>query len=238
MGGNRANIEARPLSLAVVIPARDAAATLGASLRALEEARERFALRVTVVDGGSRDATAGIARKLGAEVIESRPGRGTQLAAGAGTSDSDWLLFLHADTVLAPGWSAEALRFARAPKNARRAAAFRFVLDDESGAARRIESFVAWRCRALGLAYGDQGLLLSRRFYEALGGFRPIPLMEDVDMVRRITRKRLAILESAAVTSAARYRAEGYLSRGLRNLACLALFFAGIPPKLIARLYG
>jgi len=71
-----------------------------------------------------------------------------------------------------------------------------------------------------------------------VGGFRPLPLFEDVDMVRRIGRARLVMLEIPAVTSAVRYRREGYWLRPARNLCCLALYFAGAPTRLLARLYG
>jgi glycosyltransferase involved in cell wall biosynthesis len=118
------------------------------------------------------------------------------------------------------------------------AAYFRFRLDDAAPAARRIERLVAWRCGWLGLPYGDQALLIPASFYRALGGFRPLPLMEDVDLVRRIGRHRLVELPVAAVTSAARYRRGGYWRRPLRNLACLAAWYAGVPPRVILRLYA
>ncbi|MDA0221230.1 MAG: glycosyl transferase family 2, partial [Proteobacteria bacterium] len=95
-----------------------------------------------------------------------------------------------------------------------------------------------WRARRFGLPYGDQGLLIARDFYETLGGFRPLPIMEDVDLVRRIGKARLTTLQGHVTTSAARYRRSGYTVRMLRNLACLTLYFAGLPPRLIARLYG
>ena len=79
---------------------------------------------------------------------------------------------------------------------------------------------------------------MSRKLYSALGGFRPLPLMEDVDLIRRIGRARLALLPIAAVTSAVRYRRRGYVARTARNAACLALYFAGVPPRAIAKLYG
>ena len=97
---------------------------------------------------------------------------------------------------------------------------------------------MAWRSRALALPYGDQGLLINRRFYDALGGFRALPIMEDVDMVRRIGRRRLVMLAPTMVTSGARYRRWGVTVRGLRNLTCLGLYFLGLPPRAIARLYG
>ena len=96
---------------------------------------------------------------------------------------------------------------------------------------------VAWRCTTFSLPYGDQGLLIGRRFYHDIGGFAPIPLMEDVDIVRRIGRRRLVVLDVAAVASAERYRRGGYVARPLRNLTCLGLYFLGVPPRLIARIY-
>jgi glycosyltransferase involved in cell wall biosynthesis len=170
--------------------------------------------------------------------VRSERGRGAQLAAGAREATGDWLLFLHADTVLDPGWAAEAAAFIADPGNRGRAAVFRFALDDESAAARRLEAVVGWRCRALALPYGDQGLLISRRFYDSLGGFGPLPLYEDVDIIRRIGRSRLVLLRTRAVTSAARYRRSGYWLRPARNLFCLVLYGLGVPPRLIARIYG
>jgi hypothetical protein len=157
-----------------------------------------------------------------------------QLRAGAAAANAPWLLFLHADTCLAPGWAAEAAAFMADDPG--RAGYFRMRLDDEAAAARRLERVVAWRSRVLGLPYGDQGLLISAALYRQLGGHAAIPLMEDVDLARRLGRGRLRALGSAAVTSAARYR-RGYLRRSCRNLALLALYFCGVPPDRLARLY-
>ncbi|HKB00225.1 MAG TPA: glycosyl transferase family 2, partial [Methyloceanibacter sp.] len=151
------------------------------------------------------------------------------------------LLFLHADTVLDPGWAEEAQGFIKRVQTGRRkeaAAAFRFALDDDGAMPRFIERVVALRCRLLGLPYGDQGLLISRRLYRRLGGFRPLPLMEDVDLVRRLKRRELVMLQSRAVTSGERYRREGYLARSLRNLGCVLLYYLRVPPRVLARIYG
>ena len=220
--------------LAVVIPTLDAAATLAATLAALAEGAALLH-EIVVADGGSDDATVALAGRAGARVVAARPGRGRQLAAGAQATSADWLLFLHADTQLGRGWTDEAAAFMTSGGEA--AATFRFTLDDNGPAARRLEAMVAWRCRALGLPYGDQGLLLSRDFYDRLGGFRPWPLMEDVDLVRRIGRARMHMFECPALTSAARYR-RGYLWRSSRNLSCLGLYYLGLPPAWLARLYG
>jgi len=227
------------LVLSVIVPALDAAAHLPASLAALDEARRAGLLReVLVVDGGSSDATAEVAARAGARVLAGPRGRGQQLSAGAAAAAADWLLFLHADTVLGPGWVAAARAFMARPEARQRAAVFRLALDDPDPRARRIERLAGWRARALGLPYGDQGLLISRAFYQGLGGFRPLALMEDVEFMRRIGRARLVTLEAEALTSAARYRAGGWWLRPLRNLSLLGLYFLGAPPKLLQRLYG
>lgn len=221
--------------LSVVIPTLQAERTLAATLDAV--AASGIADEVVVADGGSSDRTRALAARHGARVIETTPGRGSQLAAGAQAAGGDWLLFLHADSI--PGDSfAQAVRaFLADPENRRRAGVFRYALDDPSPAAARLAALVNWRARTLALPYGDQGLLIARAFYDSLGGFASIPLMEDVAIVRRIGRRRLVHLDAAIVTSAERYRRHGYLLRPLRNLACLALYFLGVAPRRIARLY-
>ena len=223
-------------TLSIVIPTLNAAQGLGAVLEACADAGN--AVELVVADGGSTDGTQGLARAAGARLVEAPRGRGPQLAAGAAAARGDWLLFLHADTRPAPGWAGAARAFMADPAHARCAAHFAFALDDASPAARRLERQVAWRCRVLALPYGDQGLLLSRALYEAIGGFRPLPLMEDVDLVRRLGRSRLAALPVAAITSAGRWRREGWRRRSARNLLCLSLWFLGVPPRLIARVYS
>jgi rSAM/selenodomain-associated transferase 2 len=223
--------------LDVVIPTLNAAASLARTLAALGP-QAGLSLRVTVCDGGSRDATQSIAREAGARVVTAPAGRGQQLAAGAEASQAPWLFFLHADSQPGDGWAAAIGRFVAEPASADRAAYFRLRLDSPDPRARRVERVVGWRSRALGLPYGDQGLILSRAFYRRLGGFAALPLMEDVELVRRIGRRRLVPLSADMMTSARRYERDGWLLRPLRNLSCLALYFAGVPVHAIRRLYG
>jgi rSAM/selenodomain-associated transferase 2 len=225
-------------ALAIIIPTLNAAHGLGAVLAACAEAGVEMGAEIVVADGGSTDGTPDLARAAGARVVAAPRGRGPQLAAGAAAARGDWLLFLHADTRPAPGWAAAARGFMAAPGNAGRAAHFAFALDDASAQARRLERLVAWRCRVLALPYGDQGLLLPRALYDAVGGYRPLPLMEDVDLVRRLGRSRLAALPIPALTSAERWQRDGWRRRSARNLACLSLWFLGVPPRVIARLYS
>lgn len=217
-------------NIAVVIPTLNAAATLKAALASVGPG-----IDIVVADGGSTDATRALAREAGARVIAAPRGRGTQLRAGIAACDQPWLLLLHADTLLAPGWQAVARR--HMAEGTLRAGYFRFALDSGDARARRLERLVAWRCRWLALPYGDQGLLIHRDLLRALGGMRRIPLMEDVDLVRRLGRRRLVLLEADAITSASKWHRYGWHLRSARNLLCLALWFSGVPPHRIVRLY-
>ena len=221
----------------VVIPTLNAASGLARTIAALG-CDHGLALSITVCDGGSGDDTLAIARQAGAAVVASPAGRGRQLAAGTAEGSAPWLLFLHADTTLGAGWADAVRRFTADAANAWKAGYFRLRFDSPEPRARRVERLAAWRCRTFGLPYGDQGLLIGRAFYQRLGGFPPLPLMEDVAFVRRIGRANLVALEADALTSAERYEKDGWLLRPMRNLSCLALFAAGVPPSVIRRLYG
>ena len=229
-------------ALDVIIPALDAAAQIETTLAALAEGRcqgtgAQVIHQVLVVDGGSGDDTVARAERAGATVIRGPRGRGPQLAAGAEASDAAWLLFLHADTRLAPGWSEPVAAFVEAVPDGGKAAAFTLAFDDASLHARALARLANWRARRLALPYGDQGLIVSRALYDRLGGYRPLPVMEDVDLVRRIGRDRLVHLDVVAVTSAEGYRRWGWWPRAARNLALIALYFLGVPPRLLHRLY-
>ncbi|MDA1090198.1 MAG: TIGR04283 family arsenosugar biosynthesis glycosyltransferase [Proteobacteria bacterium] len=221
--------------LSIIIPTLNAAAELEATLAAVAQAK--LSSEIIVADGGSTDATPTIAAKAAAAFIAVPGGRGPQLSAGAAVSIGDWFLFLHADTRPQPGWGHIVQNFMADMGNRFHAGYFHFALNDPGAPARRVEALVHWRCRALALPYGDQGLLISRDFYDAIGGFAQIPLMEDVDIARRIGAKRLHLLPTAAVTSVERYRRDGYWLRPARNLLCVGLYLSGFPLRLIARLY-
>ena len=220
--------------ISVVIPVLNAAAELPETLAVLT--RSPLTAGVIVVDGGSRDDSAAIARATGAVVIDAPRGRGTQLAAGAAAAKGEWLLFMHADCRPTPGWD-DAVRGFLA-EGGEAAGYFDLALDDNAPAARRLERVVAWRSRSLALPYGDQGLLIHRQLYDAIGGYAAIPLMEDVDIVRRLGRGRLKPIGATMLASAQRYQRDGYIRRPLRNLVCLSLYFAGASPERIARIYG
>ena len=219
-----------------IIPTLNAADTLPGLVEQLHASA--IVKEIIVVDGGSSDDSVCIAKAAGARVIETMRGRGLQLAGGAAAALGEWLLFLHADCQLEPDFETAVRAFLATQAADARAGYFDFAVDDTAPAARWLESIVAWRCRVLALPYGDQGLLISRSLYRAVGGFAPLPLMEDVDLVRRLGRRRLARIGARCISSPKRYRREGYWRRPLRNLFCLSLYLAGVSPDRIVRLYG
>lgn len=191
-------------------------------------------------------ALAALAASEAARLLPCESGRGLQLAQGAQAASGAWLLFLHGDTLLDAGWERHLAAFmadsesGSGAQSGRRdcAAYFRLAFDEPGPAAAVLASLANWRARFLGLPYGDQALAIRADFYRKLGGFRPLPLMEDVDIVRRIGRSRITALPVRAITSARRYRRDGWLRRPLRNALLLGLYFLGVPPRRLVRLYG
>lgn len=177
---------------------------------------------VIIVDGGPGEVTL--------PVIKSRPGRGIQLKTGAEVAKGDWLLFLHEDSILSPDWQ-DHLTY-----DPDRAMVFRFALDHPGWWARVLEFIVGLRCALFALPYGDQGLLISRALYDRVGGFGDMVLMEDVDMVRRLGRRRLSFSDHPLKTSAVRYRT-GPFRRMLKNVFCLSLYLCGVSVERIKRIY-
>ncbi len=223
--------------ISVVIPTLDAEAALGPTLAALVPGlREGLVREVIFADGGSADATPEVAEAVGARLVTAPRGRGAQLAAGAAAAKGPWLLFLHADTQLAPDWPEAARRHIAA--HAGRAGWCDLRYDAEGIAPALVARWANLRSRLFALPYGDQALLLSARLYAEAGGHPPLPIMEDVALARRLGRRRLRGLGCRAVTSAARFEAEGWLRRGARNLSCLALWALGASPERIARRYA
>jgi len=230
------SIKDRPV-LSIVIPALNEGSNIGTTIDALKKSTITCTYDIVVVDGGSQDATIDEARSRGAQIIKCEPGRGKQLAAGGMQAKGAWLLFLHADTELEAGWFKEAEQFITNEKELRHAAVFSYKLDDDTGATSVLEAIVNWRTRILALPYGDQGLLISHAFYRDLHGYAPIHIMEDVEIIRRIGRDRLHIFNSHAITSADKYRRDGYFFRPLKNIFCLILYFLGFQSRLIAKIY-
>lgn len=219
--------------ISVVIPTLNAAGSLPACLGALGEGLQAGLIRELVIsDGGSQDATCAVAEAAGARLVTGPASRGGQIARGIHETEGVWLLILHADTRLAPGWAAEVECHLAKPG----AWHFRLQFDAEGLAPRIVAGWANLRSRVFHLPYGDQALLIDRATLEAAGGYPDLPLMEDVALARRL-RGRLRRLDATAITSAEKYRRQGWLRRGTRNLMTLARYFAGADPETLARSY-
>lgn len=218
--------------ISVIVPTLNAGVGLHHTLSCLMEAVDAGLIREVIVsDAGSTDQTLEIAKDWGAEIITSAPSRGGQLRRGCAQAKGDWLLVLHADTVLSAGWSGAVGLHLHTGK----AGWFSLAFDNGGARGRLVAAGANLRSR-LGLPYGDQGVLIPRQMYDAVGGYREIPLMEDVAMARALKGK-LRKIEAVATTSAAKYHSQGWLRRGVRNLVTLAHYFAGADPVELAERY-
>ncbi|HZR81954.1 MAG TPA: TIGR04283 family arsenosugar biosynthesis glycosyltransferase [Candidatus Binatia bacterium] len=218
--------------ITVVVPVLDEADEIAATLAS---ARDPEVGEVVVVDGGSRDATVAIARSLGHRVLDCPPGRAAQMNAGAAVATGDVLLFLHADTRLPAGFGGlvrEAL--------ARGAVAGRFdvALRGRRRALAMVAAFMNLRSRLTRIATGDQAMFVRRDVFERLGGFRPIPLMEDVDLSRRLRAAgRYAALRAKVSTSGRRWETYGVLRTIVLMWRLRLAFWWGVPAERLAALY-
>ena len=221
--------------ISIVVPTLNAAEELPGMIASLCEGLNAGLIRELIVsDGGSEDITRQLADEAGAVIVEGAPGRGGQLRRGIAAAGADWLMILHADTHLGPGWTAAVAAHLR--DNPDCAGYFRLEFRATGAAPRAVAAWANLRAKILGLPYGDQGLLISRSLYDEAGGYADIPLMEDVAMARAL-RGRLSGLAATAHTSAARYRSQGWIRRGMRNLITLTRYLAGADPGKLAEGY-
>jgi rSAM/selenodomain-associated transferase 2 len=167
--------------------------------------------------------------------VDAPVGRGVQMNHGAAAARGRWLFFLHADARPGPGWLDE---IRAADRDGCVGGSFAFRLDSPRRAARVVEWGVARRVRWLGLAYGDQGLFVHHEVFDRLSGYRPLPLMEDVELIRRLGRVgRLRHSRVAVHSSPRRWERDGWVRRSATNTWLLGLYLVGVPPERLARIY-
>jgi hypothetical protein len=220
-------------ALSVIIPALNEAGQIHRTVSALTKTA---AAELIVVDGGSSDATAAIAAAAGARVLRSQPPRALQMNAGAAAASGDILVFLHADTRLPDSFSHQVTSTLAAPGVC--AGAFHLHIDATSPGLRLIERVANWRAHSLQLPYGDQALFMPMGTFWELAGFRPLAIMEDFEMVRRLKRRgRVALAPGRAATSARRWRRQGILKTWLLNQWLIAAYHLGVSADRLARWY-
>jgi len=223
-------------TVSIIIPTLNEAHSLGATLQALTPLQGGFEL--IIVDGGSADGTQEIARCCaGARIINSARGRGTQMHAGATAARGEVLWFLHADTIPPPravGHILDALRLDAKIVGGN----FEISFDGTRRAAR----FMTWlypQLRKLGLYYGDSAIFVRGEVYREVGGFKPFPIFEDLDLVRRLkTRGRLVHLPVRVVTSSRRFEGRSFVFTFVRWSFLQLFYWLGVHPRTLSRLYA
>lgn len=226
----------KPL-ISIILPVLNEQATINSVLTHLHCLFRNWPSEIIVVDGDARKRTLSVISDPEVKKISSVKGRGIQMAAGARVAEGDLLLFLHADTRL-PSTAPQDIQSILHDKNTA-ACAFDLAIDDAHPVFRMIEKTANVRSRISGLPFGDQALCIKREWYDKVGGFRPYPLMEDVDLMRRLKRirGRVKIFPAKVRTSARRWHKEGILYCTLRNWMILALYFLGVRPQSLMRFY-
>ena len=220
---------AKPLS--VIIPTLNEEANICSTLSALGEQVEKI-----VSDGGSSDRTVELAKKAGAKVVSSEPGRAKQMNSGAREASSENLLFLHADTLVPKDYLDQILN--TVDQKGVSALAFRLKFEPRTPLLALIETLANFRAQTFSLPFGDQGFVVKREVFQKLEGFKELKLLEDVDFVKRATNQgKIAILSSSVTTSSRRWQKRGVIRTSLRNQLILLLYKLGVSPASLARLY-
>ena len=221
--------------ISVIIPTLDEERSLPPLLDAIRQ--QSAAHEVIVVDGGSRDRTVELAHSSGVRTLVSRSGRGAGMSIGAEASRGDVLFFLHADSTLPPG-ALDRINEVLASNANIIGGNFRLVFDGDTDFSRRLTRFCAW-IRLLGFYYGDSGIFVRRSVYQAIGGFRPIPVMEDWDFVRRLQRfgRTCCIEDPPLVTSSRRFAGRHPFEIIYGLVRIHVLFWFGVSPDRLVEMY-
>jgi rSAM/selenodomain-associated transferase 2 len=221
------------MAVSVIVPTLNEEAVLAPTL---QRARQAGVREIIVVDGGSTDATVAIARQLADVVISVPPGRAGQMNAGAQRARGTTLLFLHADTLVPDGFATLALAACARPGAV--GGRFDVTLQPTSLLIRLTGELMNWRSRLTCIATGDQAIFIRREVFNRLGGYAPIPLMEDVDLSRRMKRAgRTVCLSERVTTSARRWQKNGVVRTIVLMWSLRLLYFLGASPHRLQRVY-
>lgn len=221
-------------TLSIVIPTLNEGAVIERLLEALQPLRVRDC-ELIVADGGSTDTTRDLALPLVDQVVACTPGRAQQMNRGAQVASGDWLWFVHADS----GFAGDAGIFLQAILGSPREwGRFDVRLEADAWVYCLIETLMNWRSRLSGIATGDQGMFVRRRLFEAEGGFAAIPLMEDIELSRRLRKHgRPACVPIRLCTSARRWQQHGVLRTVFLMWRLRLAYYLGAEPARLAEAY-
>jgi hypothetical protein len=223
-----------PPRISVIVPTLNEADNIGRCLRGVQRG---FDIECLVVDGGSRDATAMVARRAGAMVLDNAPGRAVQMNAGATRASGDILLFLHADSLLPDAWDRHVRQAMRNPRTA--LGYFRFKIRENLPGRRWLERGANLRAQLRGRPYGDQGLFVRQDTFARLGGFPDVPILEDLYFVEKAKKLgRLQRITQPLATSGRRWQTFGVVRTTLLNQVILAAAAKGADPHALKVAYA
>ena len=217
----------------VVIPTYNSEKTIETTLNSIY----KYFNKIIIVDADSSDLTIEISKKYKIKIIKSVKGRGPQLVLGAENANTDWIFFLHSDSIINQNNIIDINKFITNTLNNNKAASFKIKFNTNNIWSNLLSILVNIRSKYLKLPYGDQGLLISKSFYKNIGGYKNIPIMEDVEIIRAIGFRNIKILNSYIITDAARFENQGWIYRPMINLFCLTLYFLGFNINNINKIY-
>ena len=218
----------------VVIPTYNSERTINNTLNILT----KIFKNIIVVDGQSNDLTRKICNKYNIKLFTLKNNnRGIQLNLGSENVFTNWILFLHADSIIKNTATEEIEKFISTDENKYKAATFKLKFDQVNIYAFLLSKVVTFRSKYFKLPYGDQGLLISKAFYNKIGGYKNLPIMEDVEIIRNVGFRNIKILNSYIITDSIRYKSAGWLIRPFINLYCLTLYLLGFNIEIINKIY-
>ncbi len=225
------------VDISVIIPVLNEAERINKAVEALFDQAYPGTMEVIVVDGDQEGSTVHCIQNPKVVKIISAPGRGVQMNRGADTALGEILLFLHCDTVLPQ--NAFHLIQTKMQNKWVKAGAFDLSIGGKALAFRIIEKTASLRSRLTRVPYGDQAIFIRRAFFFRLGRYRKIPIMEDVELMRRIKREKghICFIDKSVKTSPRRWQKEGLLKCTLRNRLLMILYLCGKKPETLARFY-
>lgn len=223
--------------ISIILPVLNEAGSINDAISSLRGLRPDAAIEIIVVDGDPRGGTIGTIRDKGTITAIGEKGRARQMNCGASLASGDILLFLHADTLL----PVDALAHVKAAMDDDRsvAGAFDLGIDSERRVFRITEKYVALRTRVTRVPFGDQAIFIRKDYFNKIGGYSDIPLMEDVELMRRIRKRgdKIIIIPEKVMTSARRWEQEGVLRCTLRNWALQLSYALGVRPERLIKWY-
>lgn len=222
-----------PAKISIIIPVLNEASKIAKTIATAQSEKN---VEILVVDGGSRDDTVAIVQSLGVKVLSASASRANQMNVGAKAATGEILLFLHADTHLPANFDGSVRQVLRQPKTI--AGAFALQIDGTLRGLRLVETGVNLRSHFLSLPYGDQAIFVQAETFKLLGGYCPLPIMEDLEFVLRLrNRGRIAIVPTPIITSSRRWQRLGVWQTTIINQIAIAAYFLGISPQRIAKWY-